>query len=157
MKDEQLNADITRNWVLPRWNPRSGTAQRTDPNRRRLEALLGEEGITSSQNNAALIRGNVVKNQGGSASEILDAMENNRFIVKSSTGGAVTKYFPDFRTALKTIEGVRPGDIGGVAEEMLLMKAPSDASGMVLETQETHYATLRWSGGKWLIDYEGNA
>ena len=153
--DPQTTAAMTRNWILPKWLPSSGGMPPKDPMRDRLEAIIGQEGITSAEVQAAQVRAKVATEQGASAQEILDAMNLNRYIVKQRSGQPVTKFTPDYKSAMRTMQGFTAQDVG--AQQLYVYQAPSSANGSIKEEATKLYAELQWSPERreWLVSYAG--
>lgn len=155
--DDATTGAMTKHWVLPKWNPSTGGRPQSDPMRATLEQIIGEEGMDDAEARAKVARGRVAKkiNPGASAQDIIDAMQQNRYIVKRADGHAITKYMPDFKTALQTMNEFKPTDVGG--DNLLLMVAPSRSDGSIDEVEQRIHADIIFSreSNGWLLDYRG--
>ena len=120
--------------------------------REQLEYLIGEEGVDAAEKQAQLARAAVAAENGASEQGILDALKNNRYIVRRRNGTNVTKYGPDLGTVMKTIQGISASDLGD--EELVLFQAPSNPDGSIDEFKARVHAELFWNNGRWLIDLE---
>ena len=151
---ENPPAQYTRNWVLPRWNPSNPSNRgKQDENYRRLESLIGQQGFDDAQNHAKLARAQVGRSQGGTAEEVLDAIQGNRFQIKNERGDPITAYMPDLRSVLRHMNGVTGEGVG--SNRLEVYRAPSNEDGATIANRAEMYAELPSVNGKWLIDYVG--
>tara|TARA_Y100001938_G_scaffold150015_1_gene239203 strand:+ start:80 stop:1951 length:1872 start_codon:yes stop_codon:yes gene_type:complete len=147
----EITSEVTKNWILPRRNPRTGSSRPEDPLRQKLEFIIGQEGIEGAEAQAKLARAKYAQSQGASTQGVLDALQNNRYIIRRPEGSPVTKWMPDFGTALQTLQALSANDVG--SSELIMNQAPSKADGSIDESKTRVHGELQFVGGKWLIDY----
>lgn len=143
LKKGSVPAEQLSRWILPQRVQQVGI---NDPNRQRFEFLLGEEGAVDAfkqaEDHAKLARAELAKSRGGDASEVLDALLNNQFVIRSNlTGDQITTYMPSWRDALRELELLRRNSDRSDIDDVSVFVSPSNSDGSTNVSQTALYAT----------------
>ena len=143
LKKGTVPAEELSRWILPQRVQQVGM---NDPNRQRFEFLLGEDGaadaFAQAEDHAKLARAEIAKSRGGDAQEVLDALLNNQFVIRSNiTGDQITTYMPSWRDAIRELELLRRNSDRTDIDDVSVFVAPSNPDGSTDVSKGALYAT----------------